>query len=1290
MMIPDFEPVAEVLLFIEGFQEAKRLSRKLVELYKLLGEQLSKSKHYDFGMRSIKSLLLMAAFKRHFYRDAEEEKILLAAICDCNFPKFTAADATLFKGLLVDIGFGVDDDLTALVSQSESEGAYLLQAMKAFDFDVSPDYFQKILQFQKTADIRFGILALGPIDCGKTSMVGLAMYSRTQDCLHSKHLYCINPKCLSAHELYGCFQPTTKEWQDGLSAKLFRDIHAGDAKCKHFQWVVFDGPIDALWIENMNTVLDDNECLCLANGERLQLSRSRMRIVFEVDEVFSASPATITRLGVVYVNEKLLSSFSVSIRFLKLNLKGHIWERFEDVILDLFRSKLPNAIDFVRAEGKENVSSTTTNLCLSCCHTFAAVLHSLQIFNSDSQIDSCSIDVYQSIKDVFFFSVIWSVGANGDLLSQDKFNVWIRSEWHDLSRFGRSDESVFDFFIDTQSCTIRHVREIVSPYVHHVQLPLDQFFVPTVDSVRYSYVVQLLLIYGRSLCINGNSGVGKSIILMKALMEMTDAHNISLCKLSFSLQISSSRAQQALENCLERSAKGTSHPSVGARLIYFVDDVNLPLHDQYGAQPPIEFLRQLVDKIDVQLDPSSTGYGGFYDRKFWKFYKVLNATLLTCCCPARAKMSGRFTKHLHLINIVSSSSSVLRTIFTAMLERHLRCFSVEVQCLCLTAVEASVHIHEQIAHELPPTPQKFHYVFNLRDLCRVYQGIFSIRSDDCPNSQTFIKLWIHETQRVYEDRFIEASDIKWFRDVLHQQLRSRFKIRWPYESIFDNPLMFGDFLKMDIPREQRKYILIGNAEDLPGVMQMYLDGYNVGASKTLDLVLFQEAIYHVSRLTRALRFPQGHVLLVGSNGCGKQSASRLAAFIMGFSLHHIESYRSYGIVQFCDALKNILLKAGISRQPVIFFLDDSNIVDPNALDIVNTLLISGDIQEIFSSVEKEKISAEISRTHHEALKQKNLDQLSYFLLNIKENLRLILSVSPHSNSFREKVRAFPSILNCCTLDWYLPWSKIALETVADGIFRASFSWLSNEPFLAAVISEQASLTTVCVKAHEYATYISEQFSVHITSSRYLPPKFFVDYLKLFLHLLHGLVKRIQSQKDRLVRGISKMNETTSAVEALRREIEDLKPILDSENNKNQDLLTKLMEEKVQANNARQVVEVETRQVEEQATKVSLIREDAQNDLNEALPVLDAAVKALNSLTRTDIVECKSFLKPPALVQVKSLYIVKRSSVRSLISANCPGCDGGCMYIAQRTNELGIFEKGEVYAVFGQFFSTFFF
>jgi dynein heavy chain len=102
-------------------------------------------------------------------------------------------------------------------------------------------------------------------------------------------------------ELYGYVDLDTQEWSDGLASKVMRNASMETGREK--TWVVFDGPVDALWIENMNTVLDDNMTLCLANGQRIKL-RLEMRMLFEVENLEVASPATVSRCGMVYFTQE--------------------------------------------------------------------------------------------------------------------------------------------------------------------------------------------------------------------------------------------------------------------------------------------------------------------------------------------------------------------------------------------------------------------------------------------------------------------------------------------------------------------------------------------------------------------------------------------------------------------------------------------------------------------------------------------------------------------------------------------------------------------------------------------------------------------------------------------------------------------------------------------------------------------------------------------------------------------------------------------------------------------------
>ena len=302
MMIPAYGLVAQVMLFSEGFEEAEKLATKMVQLYKLSSEQLSQNDHYDFGMRAVKSVLVMAGNLKRSNEHLSEDKVLIRAMRDANVPKFVSDDIPLFNALIQDLFPGVE---IPEENQSELE-SQIKQSLEAMNLQVLQTFVTKITQLFDTFNVRFGVMIVGPTGGGKTTaykalahaMTKLSRRGVADTRFQEVKIKTLNPKSISMDELYGVENPDDGAWTDGLASKIIRKMAKEESQRHH--WCVFDGPVDALWIENMNTVLDDNCTLCLANGERVKL-RQEMRMLFEVQDLAAASPATVSRCGMVYM-----------------------------------------------------------------------------------------------------------------------------------------------------------------------------------------------------------------------------------------------------------------------------------------------------------------------------------------------------------------------------------------------------------------------------------------------------------------------------------------------------------------------------------------------------------------------------------------------------------------------------------------------------------------------------------------------------------------------------------------------------------------------------------------------------------------------------------------------------------------------------------------------------------------------------------------------------------------------------------------------------------------------------
>ena len=140
-----------------------------------------------------------------------------------------------------------------------------------------PAFIDKVIQMYEMTLVRHGLMLVGPTGGGKTmnyralstAMTRLAKGGST---LYNKVKYVVlNPKSITMGQLYGDFDPATHEWEDGVLACYMRDLSEEQTVDK--KWLMFDGPVDAIWIENMNTVMDDNRYACRVPSSALQSPR---------------------------------------------------------------------------------------------------------------------------------------------------------------------------------------------------------------------------------------------------------------------------------------------------------------------------------------------------------------------------------------------------------------------------------------------------------------------------------------------------------------------------------------------------------------------------------------------------------------------------------------------------------------------------------------------------------------------------------------------------------------------------------------------------------------------------------------------------------------------------------------------------------------------------------------------------------------------------------------------------------------------------------------------------------
>ena len=1215
MMVPDYRLIAEIILFSEGFANALPLSNKMSQLYALSSEQLSKQSHYDFGMRAVKSVLVAAGQLKRKEPETNEDILLIRAMRDSNVPKFLEQDLPLFGGIIKDLFPGiavpfVDYGKLQLAIEKSLETEFL---------QMVPSFITKVIQVHETQLVRHGMMVVGESGSGKTTnlrTLASALGFLYEDKVVDKDGFykivdrlVLNPKSITAGQLYGEFNLLTNEWKDGIVPKLVREcVNALNEGSENRKWIIFDGPVDAVWIENMNTVLDDNKTLCLANSERIKLPGT-LHMIFEVQDLKVASPATVSRCGMVYMEQIHVGIVSLVRTWGQTTLKEFCAVKSIKVIIAFIEEHLEAIIDFLRYNCKEKVPSSNIQLTSALLNLITAKLSA----EEDPKEVSRNLDALNALL-VWCFT--WSIGANIVDESRPAFEAEVLKRFSGaVSKTGSYSLTVMDpygCFIDFTENKAAKWSAITPSFTYDPNQSYFSILVPTNDTTRYRYIIDKLMNAGYNVLFMAETGVGKSVVINSFLNEMVATGKVASYVMGYSAQTKPANIRDVLESKLEKKRKNLLGPPSGKKFFLFIDDLNMPALETYGAQPPNELLRQIIDQE------------GFYDVNKLFFKNVQDIVTVAACAPpggGRNEVSPRLLRQFSMIWLTNLSTDSMNKIFTSILKGFIRASIPEFSDVAEPMVKSSVHIYLRIQQELLPTPLKSHYTFNLRDLSKVFQGMLMVRPKHLESKDSILGLWCHESNRVFRDRLINVEDRDWFNKAVLDQLHTALGANeWEEEQFKD--LIYGDYLTSG---ESKEYMLLDNMDKINSTLIESLEEYNITFPSRMDLVFFSDAIFHVSRIARVLCQPRGNALLVGVGGSGRQSLTRMAAFMAEMKVRSIEITRGYGMNEFHENLKEILLEAGGKNLPTVFLFSDTQIVTEGFLEDINNILNSGEVPNLFEADELEKIVAMVRPHAKAAGKVLTRDGvLQHFIYLVRENLHICLAMSPIGAGFRNRCRMFPSLVNCCTIDWFDPWPEDALFSVAHRMFSEQAS-LGIGDFV-------DNLSSMCNKMHRTVELETKNYFNELKRYNYTTPTSYLELIRLYVTVLQEQQGIISNNERRYRVGLEKLQETEVIVAKLEQELTDMQPVLEQAGKDTAALLIKVGEDQKVADEKAAVVNKEVEEANVVAAGVKEIADDCQADLDLAMPAFESAVKALSTLDKSSIQEMKAFNNPPEMVK----------------------------------------------------------
>jgi dynein heavy chain len=381
----------------------------------------------------------------------------------------------------------------------------------------------------------------------------------------------LNPKSLSLAELYGEFNISTNEWTDGVLSSVMR-IACSDGS-KDQKWILFDGPVDTLWIESMNTVLDDNKVLTLINGERIALPE-QVSLLFEVENLSTASPATVSRVGMIYMDYADLGWRP----YFESWLEKREQKQSVEILKVLVDRYLPNLMEFKKS-CSELVPVSEPSIIRSLFTMFDCVA---------TEENGVSLDTpeYPKMLELWLlFSIIWTVGGTLTESSRKKFDMFLR----EIDGQFPSKDTVFEYYVDKQNKTWQPwENKLQAGWKFPNNIPFYKIFVPTVDTIRNEFVLRSLIRSKKPVLLVGDVGTGKTS-LIQTVLASNDDKNSTLLLINSSAQTSSNSVQTLIESKLEKRTKNFYIPVGGKQLITFIDDFNMPQKDTFGSQVIFNF-----------------------------------------------------------------------------------------------------------------------------------------------------------------------------------------------------------------------------------------------------------------------------------------------------------------------------------------------------------------------------------------------------------------------------------------------------------------------------------------------------------------------------------------------------------------------------------------------------------------------------------------------------------------------------------------------------------------------------
>ncbi|KAH9043831.1 dynein heavy chain protein 1 [Lactarius pseudohatsudake] len=1190
MTRPDRELIAQVMLFSQGFRTAESLASKIVPFFNLCDEQLSPQPHYDFGLRALKAVLASAGIlKRERLQEARssgdgdvaglsdvssEQVILIQSVTETIVPKLVADDVPLLTSLLADVFPGTEYipvDLGALRGHINKvcEERRLVEGER---------WVSKILQLYQIQKIQHGLMMVGPSGSGKTNAWQVLLTALERLDGIEGVAYVIDPKAMHKDALYGTLDQTTREWNDGLFTHVLRKIVddvRGESGKRH--WIIFDGDVDPEWVENLNSVLDDNKLLTLPNGERLNLPPN-VRIMFEVEHLRYATLATVSRCGMIWFSDDIVEPAMIYRQYLN---------SLAAVPLDADDDEMPG-ITGRRADDGTDASSIN----LGTQKQIAAVL---EPYFSDGELVTSALEYASGIEHIMDFTTTRALNTLFSLLNKTVRNVLEYNSHH--PDFPLSAEQV------EQYVTKRFLVSVIWAFSGDARLDLRAglgHFLSQRTGVDLPPLI------------SGTSLIDFDVQIATGECALRKLPDMEIVGLNFSSATTPELILKTFEQYCEyrKTPNGVllAPIQLGRWLVVFCDEINLPATDKYGTQRVISFIRQLVES------------GGFWRTTDMSWVKLERIQFVGACNPptdpGRVPLSHRFLRHAPLIMVDYPGEISLKQIYGTYTRAVLKVVpNLRPYTEPLTDAMVDFYLASQRRFT---TDIQAHYVYSPRELTRWVRGIYeAIRPLEILTVEGLVRIWGHEALRLFQDRLVAEEERLWTDENIDATAMTHFPTINKDEALV-RPILFSNWTS-------KNYIPVGRE-----VLREYTkQRLRVFYEEELDvpLVLFNDVLDHVLRIDRVFRQVQGHLLLIGVSGSGKTTLSRFVAWMNGLSIFQIKVSNKYTGDDFDEDLRTVLRRAGTKGEKICFIMDESNRCPG---------LFEGDEHAALMTACKEGSQRDgLMLDSHEELYRWFTQQVAknlhvVFTMNPPENgLASRAATSPalfnrcvldwfgdwSDQAFYQVGMEFTHTLDL-DLSVYSPPSN----------FPIAYRELSMPPI------HRTAVVNALVYVHMSLYQINQRLSRRQGRYNYVTPRHYLDFINHYVRLYNEKRDELEEQQRHLHVGLDKLRDTVTQVEELRKSLAVKRAQLQAKDKEANEKLRQMVADQQEAEQKKAAsIEIQAALVE-QDKNIEQRRAVVMADLADAEPAVLEAQSAVSNIKKQHLQEVRSMANPPEAVK----------------------------------------------------------